>query len=114
MQSPHGRSPLRPAALALLFALSSGPLTGVEVMSVANGTLASGRLLGPGTLYRVLRELRQAGLIERVTVERPAADDRLTHHELTALGRRVFVAERDRLERTLALGQRRRLKAVPR
>ena len=105
--------PLRPVALAILAALASGPRSGVDVMSAANSTLLSGRLLGPGTLYRVLRDLRRAGLIARVDV--PATvDDRITHHELTKLGRRVVDAELDRLARTLALAGARPTRPVSR
>ena len=66
-----------------------------------------GRLLGPGTLYRLLRELRQADLIARLSreSEQQGPDDRYTHHALTRLGRAVLAADADRLRRTLALAE---------
>lgn len=61
-------------------------------------------ILGPGTLYRLLRDLRCEGLIERTAApdEEPGAEDeRRTYHALTRQGRRVLMAEAARLRRTM-------------
>lgn len=97
-----GSLPLRPTALAVLAALAPGPLTGIEILDEA---AHSGRsILGPGTLYRTLRELRAAGWIERVAppADVGPGDERMQHHALTAAGRRILVAEAERLRETLA------------
>ena len=60
-------------------------------------------LLGPGTLYRLLRELRLEGLIERHTAGAGSGDDRHAPHVLTPLGRAVLRAESARLRRILKL-----------
>ena len=100
-RDPRGHLPLRPSAFAVLAALADGPLPGIDVLDAVNATTTGSPLLGPGTLYRLLRELRQDQLIARV--ETGAADERQAHHELTALGRSVLRAESARLRRTLDL-----------
>jgi DNA-binding PadR family transcriptional regulator len=101
--SPH--IPMRPAAFAVLAALSDAPRPGIEILDHVNTTLPGRRLLGPGTLYRLMRDLRRAGLIARTTPrdKRDVTDERQSHHELTRLGRSVLVAESRRLRRTLAM-----------
>ena len=98
-----GRLPLRPAAFAVLSALARGPRAGFEILEFVNATHPGSGLLGPGTLYRVLRELRQEGLIERTSApaDETSQDERRTYSVLTHLGRATVVAEAARLRRTL-------------
>lgn len=100
--------PLRPAAFAVLAALAETARPGIEILDFVNATVPRRPLLGPGTLYRLMRELRQEGLIARVRErsEPAAADERQVFHALTPLGRAVLQAESARLERTLALARR--------
>lgn len=95
--------PVRPSAFALLAVLGESPKTGVEILERLEDI--DSRILGPGTLYRLLRELRNDGLIERV--HPPAGtegdDDRHHFHALSALGRGVLDAESERLRRALAV-----------
>jgi DNA-binding PadR family transcriptional regulator len=95
--------PLRPTACAVLAALAQGPRAGIDVLDAVNATVPGRPLLGPGTLYRLMRELRQQGLIARADPDTPPGDDRQVHHVLTALGRAVLVADLDRLSRTITL-----------
>jgi DNA-binding PadR family transcriptional regulator len=87
----------------VLAALADGPRPGIDVLEDVNATVAGRRLLGPGTLYRLMRELRHEGLIERAPRGTHSADERQAHHTLTALGRAVLGAEAARLRRTLKL-----------
>jgi len=98
--------PLRPTACAVLAALAERPRPGIDILEEVNRTVPRRPLLGPGTLYRLLRELRHGGLIARAG-GRDAPDERQVPHALTALGRRVLKAEVRRLERTLVLARRR-------
>src|SRR5688500_1277134 len=97
---PHGealsRLPLRPGPLAVLASLANGPAPGIAMLEHAERMGSGSAVLGPGTLYRLLRELSADGLIERTAA--PAAedavqDDRRQYYGLTSLGRAVLEAE---------------------
>jgi DNA-binding PadR family transcriptional regulator len=94
--------PPRPVAAAVLAALADGPRIGVDILEKVNATVPGSPLLGPGTLYRLLRELRQQGLISHADTAQ-ATDDRHSPHELTMLGRAVLEAELARLQHTISL-----------
>ena len=99
------RLPLRPGPLAVLASLANGAAPGVAMLEHAERMGAGGSVLGPGTLYRLLRELSGDGLIERTAApdgDAGASDDRRQYYALTALGRAVLEAEAERLRRTLA------------
>jgi DNA-binding PadR family transcriptional regulator len=71
-----------------------------EVETISEGATR----LGPGTLYRVLRELLKGGLIAE-SGERPDPahdDERRRYYALTDLGRRAALAETRRLARLVA------------
>ena len=98
---PH--LPLRPMACAVLAALADGPRAGIDVLEAVNATVSGRPLLGPGTLYRLMRELRQQALISRAQPADATGDERQVHHVLTPLGRAVLEADLDRLRRTITL-----------
>jgi DNA-binding PadR family transcriptional regulator len=99
--------PARPAVFAVLAALGEGPRPGIDILDRVNGTVRRPRMFGPGTLYRLLREMRDAGLIARTGAAAPDAprDERRVHHALTALGAAVLEAETERLRATLKLAR---------
>jgi DNA-binding PadR family transcriptional regulator len=103
-----GHLPLRPVACAVLAALADAPLPGIAILDAVNATVPGHALLGPGTLYRLMRELRQAQLIVRVDPEVDPGDERQVHHMLSPLGRAVLAADLDRLRRTISLANRAR------
>jgi DNA-binding PadR family transcriptional regulator len=110
MLRPHASEafeylPLRAPVFAVLAALAGGPTAGIDVLDCVNATVRKRTILGPGTFYRLMRELRQSGLIAAAhpPPRASARDDRQTHHELTRLGRAVLAAEVDRLKRTMAM-----------
>lgn len=100
--------PLRPTACAVLAALAERPRPGIEILDAVNATAPGHLLLGPGTLYRLMRELRQAKLVVRADPDVDPGDDRQVHHTLTPLGQAVLRADLDRLRRTLTLAARAR------
>lgn len=75
-----------PASLYVLIALAKSPQHGLAIAdNVADFT--EGRvLLGPGTLYRVLKDLDGSGLIERVAPS-PDEDPRRKFYAITHAGR---------------------------
>jgi len=95
--------PLRAVAFAVLATLADGPRPGIDILDGVNGTVPRRRLLGPGTLYRLMRELRGQGLIARTARAAGVSDERQAYHALTPLGQAVLRAEVARLERTIKL-----------
>jgi DNA-binding PadR family transcriptional regulator len=92
--------PLTTAEFQILLSLAGGELHGYAIMQdVAAATQGKVRL-GPGTLYRSIKGLLVAGLIEeRGDRPDPALDDeRRRYYQLTNLGRRVAAAEAARLD----------------
>lgn len=100
----HSALPLRPAAFAILASLANGPLPGFEILETVNSTVRGTPIWGPGTLYRLLRELRRSGWIQRTKPPSGETDpdERRQYHALTAEGRAVMRAEAGRLRVTLA------------
>lgn len=95
----HEHLPLTPVAFEILVALAGEERHGYAIMrSVEERT--GGRLsLHPGTLYRALGRLADAGWIEELE-ERPDAerdDERRRYYRITELGREVARAEARRL-----------------
>lgn len=99
--------PMRPVAFAVAAALAGGPRPGIELLDEVNATAAGWTVVGPGTLYRLMREMRQGGLIVREARGAHGSDERQAHHVLTPLGRAVLKAEAARLRRTLDLASAR-------
>jgi DNA-binding PadR family transcriptional regulator len=67
--------------------------------------------IGPGTLYRNIAQLIDAGMIQE-SDRRPAADlddERRRYYRLTALGRKVVAAEAGRLEGLVKAARARKL-----
>ena len=97
--------PLRPTAFAVLAALAESPRPGIDVLDQVNATVAGRPILGPGTLYRLLRDLRRSGLLTHTETAAGVDDDRQSYHALTPLGAAVLRAELDRLGRTIMLAK---------
>jgi DNA-binding PadR family transcriptional regulator len=113
-RTPDDLLPLKPLHFLMLLALADGDrhAYGIKKDLAAR---QSYRGLGPGTLYRTIDQLIDAGLIEE-TDRRPVAeldDERRRYYRLTAFGRRVAVAEADRLADLLKAASLRRLAASP-
>jgi DNA-binding PadR family transcriptional regulator len=99
--------PLTPAVFQILLALTDGERHGYAIMQEVAHASAGTIRLGPGNLYRTLRSLAQQGLVEE-SEERPdpAEDDtRRRYYRLTAFGRRVAIAETQRLAQVVALAR---------
>jgi DNA-binding PadR family transcriptional regulator len=86
--------------LDIVVALGDEELHGYGIMQEVRRRTGGRRRLAPGTLYRSLRQMRERGLVAE-SEERPDADledERRRYYRLTDLGRRVAVAEVERLE----------------
>lgn len=90
------QEPLRPVIFALLLSLSEGDRHGYAIMQRVNQRLGHRAIVGPGTLYRNLKELRETGWIAHV--DGPSeADARRQYYTLTEDGRRAATAEAARM-----------------
>jgi DNA-binding PadR family transcriptional regulator len=89
--------PLRPVVFAILLVLRGGDLHGYGIMKRVNERIGRRAILGPGTLYRTLKEMREQNLLKYAPQGRKAEDERRTYYRLTALGRELAEAEAERL-----------------
>jgi DNA-binding PadR family transcriptional regulator len=95
--------PLPQAHYHVLVALSGGTHHGYAVMQAVEESSNGVVRMGPATLYGTLRKLCDAQLVEEVQ-RRPDDDDdpRRRYYQLTSLGRKVCLAESDRLASLVA------------
>ncbi len=104
MHEPHALLPLTPAEFHILLALADGDGHGYAIMQEVERETAGALHLGPGTLYRAIKQLLTAGLIVEAD-ERPDPcldDERRRYYRLTAYGRQVGEAEAQRLARLVS------------
>jgi DNA-binding PadR family transcriptional regulator len=97
-------SPLSSPAILILSSLADTPRHGYAIKKDVAARTGNEVRLGSTTLYRLLRQLLDDGLIEE-SPNRPAAhldDGRRRYYRMTAPGRRVLAAELRRMERVLA------------
>ncbi|WIG61405.1 MAG: Transcriptional regulator, PadR family [Ktedonobacterales bacterium] len=103
--------PLTPAVFQILLALAGGERHGYGIMrEIAENTEGKMRL-GPGTLYRSIKQMLAAGLIEE-SDERPDPaldDERRRYYRLSGFGQRVAEAEARRLAQLVNTARARRL-----
>jgi DNA-binding PadR family transcriptional regulator len=92
-------SPLRPAVYHILLALNAEDRHGLGVADEIERLSGGALELGPGTLYRSLAEMADAGLITPVPPREPDADPRRKHYRITAGGRELLARETARLRR---------------
>lgn len=93
---------LRPLVFSILLLLKKEKLHGYSIMKKVNDNAGKRIILGPGTLYRTLKEMRDMGLVDHTEAPRGGTnDDRRSYYALTPLGRRVVRAEAARIGRLL-------------
>ena len=99
-------APLDTRSLHLLISLARQPMHGYAIRQDVERRTNRGVRLWPATLYGLLAELSERGLIEETAS--PAAeknDPRRRYYRLTSEGRRVLGAEAARLERLARLAR---------
>jgi DNA-binding PadR family transcriptional regulator len=107
--------PLTPAAFQILLALSGGERHGYGIMREVEASTQGQLRVGPGTLYRSIKQMLAQGLIAEAD-ERPDPaldDERRRYYRLTNFGRRVAAAEARRLARLVAQARQRHLLDTP-
>ena len=94
-----GRDGLSPAQFEVLVALAQGDKHGYAILRDSSRG-AEGPRLGAATLYRSIKQLLDARLIEEAGERADPAegdDQRRRYYRLTAQGRRIAVSEAERL-----------------
>lgn len=101
--------PLRPAVFHILLALAERDLHGLGIAEEVERITAGAIELGPGTLYRSLKEMAEGGWVREVDAPEPDADPRRRYYGLTPEGRALVTTEAERLERIVRLARDRKL-----
>jgi DNA-binding PadR family transcriptional regulator len=93
----------------ILLALAEGELHGLGIADWVEQTTGGVVELGPGTLYRSLKEMAEGGLIREAAAPAGDEDPRRKFYAITPLGRRRVAVEAARLERLVEVARARRL-----
>ncbi|AGY59149.1 PadR family transcriptional regulator [Gloeobacter kilaueensis] len=103
--------PLSPAVFHILLALAEGDRHGYGISKEVKERTAGAVRLGPGTLYRSIKQLLSDGWIEEADERAdPALDDqRRRYYRLSGLGRSIAAAEAARLADLVDLARERNL-----
>ena len=78
---------------------------GYAIMRAVEGSSGGQVKMGPATLYGTLKKLVESGLVEEIDHADDHADQRRRYYRLTRLGRRVCIAESDRLSELVRLAR---------
>ena len=97
--------PLTPALFHVLLSLADGSKHGYAILKEIESRTNGDVVLSTGTLYGFIKRLLADGLIRQSASQ---SDERRTAYRLTGLGRKVALAEADRL-RTLVVSAERLL-----
>ena len=106
-EEPESSLPLTPAVLDIMVALGNEEMHGYAIMREVRRRTEGRRRLAPGTLYRSLKQMEERGwVVESEERPEPSLDDeRRRYYRLTDLGRRVALAELERLEGLVRAGR---------
>jgi len=110
-EKPETWLPLTPAMFHILLALADKERHGYEIMREVDERSEGKVRVGPGTLYGSIKRMLSDGLIEELD-ERPDPeldDERRRYYRLSDLGRRIAVAEAQRLERLVKSARSKKL-----
>jgi len=101
------------ASVEILCALGGGEQHGYAIMQLIRHASDGRRRIGPGTLYRNLQALAEAGLITEIKrAPESAGEERRRYYRLTAAGRRVMVDELRRMNSLIALSMAARTRTL--
>ena len=100
---------LKPAVFHILLALGDHELHGLGIAEWIEQTTGGAVELGPGTLYRSLKEMVDDGLIRESAAPADDVDPRRKYYAITWNGRRAAAGEAARLERLVQVARERKL-----
>jgi len=105
------RSPLTPAVLHILLALSTEERHGYGIMKQVERESRGKVKMGPGTLYGSLGRMMEAGLIRESDrkVDPTIDDQRRIYYTLTGIGRKALETELDRYREVVAVATKKHI-----
>jgi len=106
---PKEHLPLTPLSFQILVALGQAPLHGYGIIKEIEETSGAPLQSSTGTLYLALHRLVEEGLVEEDHSSRKGSDARRRYYRLTDLGRKVALAEAQRLIALLGSARTKRL-----
>jgi DNA-binding PadR family transcriptional regulator len=104
-------SPLTPAVLHILLALSTEERHGYGIMKEVESDSQGKVKMGPGTLYGSIGRMMDAGLIRESDkkVDPELDDERRVYYKITALGKAALAAELERYREVVAVAKKKQL-----
>jgi DNA-binding PadR family transcriptional regulator len=106
---PMESTSLRPAVFHILLALARRDLHGLGIAEAVDDATDGTVQLGPGTLYRSLKEMSRDGLITDVPAPSDQEDPRRRFYAITAAGRAAAEVEARRLARVVEVARENRV-----
>ena len=102
-------TPLTPAVLHILLALSSEERHGYAIMKQVESDSHGKVKMGPGTLYGSIGRMIEAGLIRETDkkIDPDLDDERRIYYQITALGKKTLSAELHRYREVVAIAKKR-------
>jgi DNA-binding PadR family transcriptional regulator len=95
---PTSFLPLSPSVFHVMVSLADGDRHGYAIIKEVAERTGGAEKMGAGTLYTIIKRLLDDGLCEEVNGAGEEHQGRRRYYRLTALGRRVALAEARRLE----------------
>ena len=108
MAKNKSHTPLTPAVLHILLALSTEERHGYGIMKQVEAESQGKVKMGPGTLYGSIGRMMEAGLIRESDkkVDPELDDERRVYYKITALGQATLAAELERYREVVAVARR--------
>jgi DNA-binding PadR family transcriptional regulator len=100
---------LKTAVFHILLALSEDDRHGLGIAEEVENASSGAVRLGPGTLYRSLKEMTLDGLVAEVPATREDEDPRRKFYRITKTGREVLRAEARRYAHVVEVARQRRV-----
>src|SRR5687767_14341037 len=104
-------TPLTPAVLHILLALSTEERHGYGIMKQVEAESQGKVKMGPGTLYGSLGRMMEAGLIRESEkkMDPDLDDERRVYYQITAVGQSALGAELERYRQVMAVAKKKQL-----
>lgn len=111
MATKKSNTPLTPAVLHILLALSTRDRHGYGIMKQVESDSGGKVKMGPGTLYGSLGRMIDAGLIRESEsqIDPELDDERRIYYRLTGAGQKALAAELERYREVVSVAKSKRL-----